>query len=122
MLPLSTELKVIIYCYVLNKLWFSDFDATRIQIFLAIAHFSRFVALSHYHIIDSSYITFMPLKKFTIGYIKVHKDIDYGFNGFDTPFSKNLIEIFQFCLFCLNCQFCLTVIFTVFLARMKFPL
>ena len=30
--------------------------------------------------------------------MKVFKGIDYGLNGTDYPFSKNLIEIFLICL------------------------
>ena len=40
------------------------------------------------------------------------EDLDYGFNGFDTTFSKNLTELFN--LF-------LTVVFTMSSSCMKYP-
>ena len=70
--------------------------------FKVIAHFSRFLVLSHYPVIDSSYITLLAFKIKHNWYHKVLEDTDYDFNGFDTTFSKNLIDFF---LNRLNCRF-----------------
>ena len=40
--------------------------------------------------------------------LKFIKGVDYGFNGFDTPFSKNLIEFFTFVF---NCSFYFVFVF-----------
>ena len=48
---------------------------------------------------------YWPSKYGTIDNIKVFKDIDSGFNGFDNTFSKNSVEFFNFlfnCLFTLS--------------------
>ena len=80
------------------KLWFSIFDTTSFHKF-----FRRwptfnvfFLVLSHYHINDSSHTTLLAFKKGAIEHRKVFKGVEYGFNGFDTPFSKNSFELFTF--------------------------
>ena len=49
----------------------------------------------------------MGIQKNTIEHIKIFKDIDYGFNGFDAAFWKNLIELFNFIF---NCRFYFIVV------------
>ena len=93
---------------------FYGFDTSRFHIFFQLfAHFSRYLVLPHYHVIDSTYITMWHnISKYdTINNFKILIDIDFAFNGSDNTFSKNLVEIF----FCFNCRF-----YFVF-SRMKFP-
>ena len=73
-------------------------DFTFFKKFYVFAHFSRSLVLSHYHVIDSPYITLWAFKKDRIDKTKNLEVIDYGFIGFDTTFSKNLFELFKICL------------------------
>ena len=88
------------------KLWFSVFDTTSFHnffLFLVIGIFFTFFS-PFYHI-----IIFLTVYKLPYWRSKKHnwtqkdfKGKEYGFNGFDTPFFKNLIELFTFVF---NCRF-----------------
>ena len=74
------------------------FGTTRFHFFYYFqffAHFPLFLVLSHYHDIDCSYFTLLAFKKGALD-IKILKDIDSGFNGFEKTFSKKLIDISNF--------------------------
>ena len=70
------------------KLLFSGFDITRFH------HFSRFLVLSQYHVINSRISLYWLSKWAKIDNIKILKDIYYDFNDFGTTFSTNCFWIF----------------------------
>ena len=88
-----------LHCYAL----FYGFPASILLDFTIFFIFRRwhifpfFLVLSHYHITDYSNIILLASKESTNKSIKFFKGSVYGFNGFDNPFSKNLIEIFYIC-------------------------
>ena len=57
--------------------------------------------MPHFHINNISIFTLLA-QWGTIDHIQALKDIDCRFNGFDTSFLKNLIDLFNFVL---NCRF-----------------
>ena len=99
----STELNCNLFTGLQVKLFFSVFYVTRFHNFFpdfkVLAPFKQlFLVLSHYHITNSPHITLLASQKSTIENMKVLKGIDYGFNGFDTPLSKNLNVFLQLSL------------------------
>ena len=82
-----------------HKLWFSGIDNNRFhKIFyfyvLLVAHFSRFLVLSHYQLLTVHISHYWRSKQCTINNFKTLKEKDPGFNGFHSTFSKNLFELF----------------------------
>ena len=66
--------------------------------FLGIGPFlTFFFVLLHYHIIDSSHATLLAFKIVTIEHRTLERQ-HFGFNVFDTPFSKKLITFLQLSL------------------------
>ena len=83
----------------LNLLFF-EFDTTRFQIFFIFRYSPVFHVFQFCHIITLLTVlisNYWRSKQDTTERIKILKDIDYHFNGFDTSFLKTLIDI----LFCL---------------------
>ena len=85
------------------KLWFSGVDTTRFHnLFWILRHepiFHVFFSIRHtIYLLTDHILHYLRSKKRNIWTKKVFKGIDYGFMGFDTPFSKTLIGFFYFCL------------------------
>ena len=92
---LSTESEFDLFCalsYIFVALILLDFTTFFIRhwpIFHIFFSFYHIITLLKVHILRYS-----SSKRCTIKHIKNFKGTDYGFNGFDTPFLKNLVEFF----------------------------
>ena len=97
---LSTDLNLKPVAVLLLKLWFSGFDTNRFHIFFIFRYLRIFNFFQYSHSITllTVYISQYWGKKFE--HVKVLKDIDQGFNGFDITFLNNLIHFLNFVFIC----------------------